>query len=124
MVMLRLTAEQYRKLPILANESTCFGRTYIVTGSNSGLGLETARHLVEFSASCVILAVRNLTAGENAKNEIEKSTGRKGVVQVSTLQQLKNEFLSINSHICIRYGISTWRPMSLFRVLPRKHQQI
>lgn len=85
MVMLRLTAEQYRKLPILANESTCSGKTYIVTGSNSGLGLETARHLVGFSAARVVLAVRNLTAGENAKKEIEKSTGRKGVVQVSAL---------------------------------------
>ncbi|EMR67760.1 putative short-chain dehydrogenase reductase family protein [Eutypa lata UCREL1] len=81
MVMLRLTAEQYKKLPILANESTCLGKTYIVTGSNSGLGLETARHLVEFLASRVVLAVRNLTAGENANKEIEKSTGRKGVVQ-------------------------------------------
>lgn len=80
--MLRLTAEQYKKLPILANESTCLGKTYIVTGSNSGLGLETARHLVEFLASRVVLAVRNLTAGENAKKEIEKSTGRKGVMQV------------------------------------------
>lgn len=83
--MLRLTAEQYKKLPILANESTCSGKTYIVTGSNSGLGLETARHLVEFSASCVVLAVRSPAAGENAKKEIEKSTGRKGVIQVSTL---------------------------------------
>jgi len=85
MVMLRLTAEQYRKLPILTDESTCSGKTYIVTGSNSGLGLETARHLVECSASCVVLAVRNLAAGETAKKEIEKSTGRKGVIQVSTL---------------------------------------
>lgn len=82
MVMLRLTTEQYRKLPILADESTCSGKTYIVTGGNSGLGLETARHLVEFNASRVILAVRNLTAGENAKKDIEKTTGRKGVVEV------------------------------------------
>ena len=85
MVMLRLTAEQYRKLPILANESTCSGKTYVVTGSNSGLGLETARHLVELSASCVVLAVRNLEAGESAKKEIEKSTGRKGIIQVRKL---------------------------------------
>lgn len=87
MVMLRLTAEQYKKLPILANESTCSGKTYIVTGGNTGLGLETARHLVEFSAARVVLAVRNLTAGETAKKDIEKSTGRKGVVSVSELQK-------------------------------------
>ena len=93
MVMLRLTAEQYKKLPILANESTCSGKTYIVTGSNSGLGLETARHLVEFSASCVVLAVRNLRAGETAKMEIEKSTGRRGVIQVSTSSKSQERFL-------------------------------
>ncbi|KAI3392380.1 hypothetical protein diail_5768 [Diaporthe ilicicola] len=82
MVMLRLTAEQYRNLPILADESTCSGKTYIVTGGNSGLGLETARHLVEFKASRVILAVRNPTAGGIAKDDIEKTTGRKGVIEV------------------------------------------
>ncbi|KAK6066328.1 short-chain dehydrogenase [Seiridium cupressi] len=81
-VMLKLTAEQYKTLPILANKSTCSGKTYVVTGSNSGLGLETARHLVEFEAACVVLAVRNLTAGENAKKDIEKMTGRGGVIQV------------------------------------------
>ncbi|KAI1374523.1 hypothetical protein F4677DRAFT_447160 [Hypoxylon crocopeplum] len=82
MVMLRLSVEQFRKLPILADESTFSGKTYIVTGGNSGLGLETARHLVEFSASCVVLAVRNLEAGDKAKKDIETSTGRKGIVQV------------------------------------------
>ncbi|ETS86543.1 hypothetical protein PFICI_00371 [Pestalotiopsis fici W106-1] len=81
-VMLKLAAEQYKTLPILANESTCSGKIYIVTGSNSGLGLETARHLVEFKAARVILGVRNLTAGENAKKEIENTTGRKGVIDV------------------------------------------
>ena len=92
MVMLRLTAEQYRKLPILANESTCSGKTYIVTGSNSGLGLETARHLVEFFALRVILAVRNVAAGETAKKDIQKPTGRKGVIQVILLQRSQEQF--------------------------------
>ena len=84
--MLRLTAEQYRKLPIVANDETCLGKTYIITGSNSGLGLETARHLVEFQAARVVLAVRNLAAGETAKNDIEKTTNRTGVVEVSNVE--------------------------------------
>lgn len=85
MVMLRLTAEQYRKLPILVDNTTCMGKTYVITGGNSDMGLETARHLVAASAECVVLAVRNLDAGEDAKHDIEKTTGRKGIVQVCLL---------------------------------------
>lgn len=85
MVMHRLIVEEYKQVPILADESTCSGRTYIITGSGSGLGLETARHLVKFMASCVVLAVQDMNAGENARREIERSTGRKGVVQVCAL---------------------------------------
>lgn len=80
--MSNVIVEQYAKLPILIHSTTCTGKTYIVTGGNSGLGLETARHLVRGSALRVILAVRNTAAGEKAKADIERSTGRKGVVQV------------------------------------------
>ena len=90
MVMLRLTAEQYQKLPILVDETTCISKTYVITGGNSGLGLETARHLVAASAECVVLAVRNLKAGEVAKKDIEKTTGRKGVIQVHLLQGIQD----------------------------------
>lgn len=87
--MLRLAAEQFRKLPILVDEETCIGKTFVITGGNSGLGLETARHLVAASAECVVLAVRNLDAGEVAKNDIEKTTGREGVVRVSSMQDIE-----------------------------------
>ena len=50
------------------------GQTVIVTGSNTGLGKEAARHFVRLGASKVILAVRNLEAGEAAKRDIEIST--------------------------------------------------
>ncbi|KAF6817369.1 hypothetical protein CPLU01_13615 [Colletotrichum plurivorum] len=112
MVMLRLTAEQYRKLPILGDESTCAGKTYVITGGNSGLGLETARHLVAASAATVVLAVRNLSAGEVAKADIERSTGRKGVVQVRHLdlstyaavqvfaKQISRELDRIDGFVC------------------------
>lgn len=58
------------------------GLTAIVTGSNTGLGLEAARHLVRLNAERVILAVRSISKGENAKESIEQSTNRKGVVEV------------------------------------------
>lgn len=80
--MRQIIAEQYVKLPILVDNKTCSGKTYIVTGSNNGIGLETARHLVASSATRVIIAVRNTAAGEKAKADIERTTGRKGVLDV------------------------------------------
>ena len=60
-------------------------QTVIVTGSNVGLGLEAARHIVRLNATRVILAVRSTSKGEAAKSSIEASTGRKGVVEVWSL---------------------------------------
>lgn len=74
--------EQYEKLPLLINPENCAGKTYIVTGANSGLGLETARHLIRCSAAQVILAVRNVAAGEEARADLEKTTKRTGVAKV------------------------------------------
>ncbi|KAK3402675.1 hypothetical protein B0T20DRAFT_485373 [Sordaria brevicollis] len=50
------------------------GKTIIVTGSNTGLGLEAARHFVRLGCSRMILAVRNTSKGALAKSSIEKST--------------------------------------------------
>lgn len=58
------------------------GQTIIVTGSNTGLGLEAARHFARLDAAKVILAVRSFSRGEAAKESIEESTKRKGVVEV------------------------------------------
>ncbi|KAF3482433.1 NAD(P)-binding protein [Arthroderma uncinatum] len=58
------------------------GQTVIVTGANVGLGLEASRHLVRLQAEKVILAVRNVAAGEEAKRDVELSTGRIGVCEV------------------------------------------
>jgi NAD(P)-dependent dehydrogenase (short-subunit alcohol dehydrogenase family) len=80
--MRQIFAEQCDKLPVLVNQDTCAGKTYIVTGANNGLGLETARHLVGSSALRVILAVRNTTSGAAAKADIERTTGRTGVAEV------------------------------------------
>ncbi|KAI9750398.1 MAG: hypothetical protein M1815_001839 [Lichina confinis] len=61
------------------------GQTIIVTGSNTGLGLEAARHLVRLNAEKVILAVRSTDKGEAARRSIEESTKRPGVVEVWSL---------------------------------------
>ncbi|BCS23683.1 putative short-chain dehydrogenase/reductase family protein [Aspergillus puulaauensis] len=54
----------------------------IITGSNTGLGLEAARHIARLGASKVILGVRNISAGEAARQDIESSTGRHNAVEV------------------------------------------
>lgn len=67
------------------------GQTVIVTGSNTGLGLEAARHLVRLNAEKVILAVRNLEKGEAAKGSIEASEKKIGVVEVWELDLASHE---------------------------------
>ncbi|KAL8753051.1 MAG: hypothetical protein Q9199_005317 [Rusavskia elegans] len=54
----------------------------IVTGSNTGLGLEAARHYLRLGAARVILAVRSLEKGEAAKRSLDESEKRLGVVEV------------------------------------------
>lgn len=72
---------QFTALPI-PPASSFEGGTYIVTGANSGLGLECAKHLVRLGATRVIMAVRSQTRGEEAKGKIESETGRIGVAEV------------------------------------------
>lgn len=50
------------------------GQTVIITGANTGLGKEAARHFAHLGASTVILAVRTLSKGEAAKSDIEATT--------------------------------------------------
>ncbi|KAK3290437.1 uncharacterized protein B0H64DRAFT_427703 [Chaetomium fimeti] len=64
-----------------ATTHTFTSQTLIVTGANSGLGLEAARHFVAQGAARVILAVRSLSAGEAAARSIAESTGREGVAE-------------------------------------------
>lgn len=48
-------------------------QTVIVTGSNIGLGLEAARHIYRLNAAKLILAVRTIKKGEDAKEDIVRS---------------------------------------------------
>lgn len=53
------------------------GKTVIVTGSNVGLGKEAARHYARLGASKLILAVRSLDKGQEAKEDIVRTTGHR-----------------------------------------------
>ena len=76
---------QPHNLPLAITAESCAGRTYIVTGANVGLGLEAAKHLVEVKSKRVIIAVRNVAAGEDAKAKIEEETGNKDIIEVWAL---------------------------------------
>jgi NAD(P)-dependent dehydrogenase (short-subunit alcohol dehydrogenase family) len=73
---------QPRDLPILLTKEAAAGGTYIVTGANTGLGFEAAKHLVRLGAAKVILAVRRPANGETARAEIDAATGTSGIAEV------------------------------------------
>jgi len=62
------------------------GRTYVVTGANSGCGKETVRMLYSWNAT-VIMACRDTTKGERAAREIRDTTKgeRSGMIIVEHL---------------------------------------
>jgi NAD(P)-dependent dehydrogenase (short-subunit alcohol dehydrogenase family) len=79
--MLSLFAQPFKPLH-LPPPNSFTSQTVIITGSNTGLGLETARHITSLGASRVILGVRTLSKGLAAKASIEKTTGRTGIIEV------------------------------------------
>lgn len=60
------------------------GKTAIVTGANSGIGVETVRALASAGAR-VILTCRALHAGEAAAQELQRAGAK--VMRLSTLLQ-------------------------------------
>ncbi|KAF2119284.1 hypothetical protein BDV96DRAFT_514799 [Lophiotrema nucula] len=67
-----IRSQFFTKLPVPT--SSFAGQTVIITGANTGLGLEAARHIVRLGAEKVILAVRTVAKGEAAARDIISST--------------------------------------------------
>ncbi|KAF6835653.1 short-chain dehydrogenase reductase family [Colletotrichum plurivorum] len=82
MSFLEFVQAQRQDLPIVPTPETVTGRTYIITGSNGGIGFEAVKHLVNLGASRVIMAVRSLSKGNEAKSRIDSATGRPETLEV------------------------------------------
>lgn len=78
-----LYSQLFVGLPIPSHDFS--GQTIVVTGGNTGLGLEAARHFLTLNASHIILGVRRSSPGEAFVEDLEQSTGRGDRVQVFDL---------------------------------------
>lgn len=59
------------------------GKTAIVTGSNTGIGLECSRQLLDLGLAKLILAVRNLSKGHIAARKLAEGRNlKKGAIEV------------------------------------------
>jgi hypothetical protein len=56
--------------PQIPSNVSLEGQTILITGATSGIGLEAARQCVRMKAKIVILAVRSISKGEAAKEDI------------------------------------------------------
>jgi retinol dehydrogenase 12 len=62
------------------------GQTIIVTGANTGLGLECAKHLVRLNISKLILACRSIDKGEAAKKVLLSSKPGAQTAKATTIE--------------------------------------
>lgn len=62
--------------PVAPAGTNLSGQTGIVTGSNIGLGVEASRQFLEIGLSTLILAVRDVSKGAAAKQDLESSLSR------------------------------------------------
>ncbi|KAK4902519.1 hypothetical protein LTR27_000456 [Elasticomyces elasticus] len=73
------------------------GKTVIVTGANTGVGYEAALKFVQQGASKVILAVRSIKKGEDARSRIEAAVGNKKGKEAGSIEVWELDMLSYPS---------------------------
>ncbi|KAF7356347.1 hypothetical protein MVEN_00967000 [Mycena venus] len=88
-----LPDQLFARLPV--TRADLAGRTFLVTGSNTGIGLALAIHLARLNPGHLILAVRDLQKGELAKQEIVAQTGFEGLLEVWKLDMA--DFASVKN---------------------------
>jgi NAD(P)-dependent dehydrogenase (short-subunit alcohol dehydrogenase family) len=67
-----ITNQFYSKAQYVSSDTDLSGKVAIVTGANTGLGLECARQLLSYKLSQLIVAVRSLRKGEDAAADLRK----------------------------------------------------
>lgn len=75
------------------------GKTILITGSNTGLGLHAARHYLRLSASRVILAVRSPTKGDDAARTLNREFPKLEKDSISVLPLDMNSYSSITAFV-------------------------
>ncbi len=73
-VLSLVTEHLFAKVEWAPRPGLLTGRVVVVTGANTGLGLETAIQLGRLDPSLVIMACRNLSKGEKARERVLRET--------------------------------------------------
>ncbi|KAF4627994.1 hypothetical protein G7Y89_g10159 [Cudoniella acicularis] len=88
----------YRQLfltPTLPHDVNLNGKTAIVTGANTGIGLETARQLLDLGLSKLIIAVRDESKGQKASTNLSPGRDLKNVtIEVWNLDMLSYDSIT------------------------------
>lgn len=97
---LQIFKKTQRAKPRLPPPSTSLhGQTAIITGSNIGIGLESARMVLELGLSHLILAVRTVGKGEVVANTFRKSHSE-AKIEVWALDMLSYESIQAFAQKC------------------------
>lgn len=100
-VIIAITTSLYMKLTkgICKSNVRLDGKTVLITGANSGIGLETARDFAQRGAR-VILAVRNMEKGIDAAKDIMRTTRTNNLVvrklDLACLEEIRKFAQQIN----------------------------
>ncbi|KAJ6007484.1 Short-chain dehydrogenase/reductase SDR [Penicillium herquei] len=81
--------EILRRVTPLPSDIDLHGKTAVITGASAGLGLATARLLLQLKFSTVVLAVRNTTKGNSCAKELREDLVIKARNPEATIEVLK-----------------------------------
>lgn len=81
--------------PRLPPANSFLNQTVLVTGSNTGLGQETVRHVLSLGASNVIMGVRSLSKGQKARDDVLSSIPNASDKTIEVWELDMSEFQSV-----------------------------